>query len=1014
MLSEPPYKHATNKTRNTNFAWLGSPRPLPDVPLQPWNHSRRFWHESHRGTASRYRSDGRKDLVGVRSDDSSEQRSTWNHFLRLHENPWIKDHKIQKIVLYPAAGMVAMAVEGFSQVVSNHEDLAGFYLQAFAIEHPMVVPKGDHGLEVSMVLTNLDRDDFEHSFEICSKHLNGKWQKNASGRIMLRRQSDIAPFEFAQYRSQRASLEGMPHSALHPTQLYAAVEDQGLNYGPMFRNITSAKVIAEDANGRPACLSTIRAPDTKSKMPRQFEHPHFVHPATLDSMIQTLFALYPTSMIPTGVDKIWISAQLTGKAGQEFEGYSTGVEEGTSGALGTIAMTTDGWDVPSVVMDGARFTKMARLPVEKGGHIPVSRNLTSRIDWKEDVTSVKFDDLEKFLSHLAHKFPGLSVLQVGLDASMTYRILQAFHPRAKERCLLSRFTLSGSDGGSMALGEIQELLKDSLALSCIEARKYPTDSGEEFPQYNLIVSDCTSADMLRDFRKRLLPDGFFLQVIAGTKSYESIEAVSCYWQRCEPCEVLRCSSLNLRFRLHRKKAEIQGHPGREVAFLIPDKPSAAVKEMTRSLFNAFQDSGVKVINLSLSGLIQCASEAEPSRLFKLDDTPCVSFLSAQEDNDFVFNWTDEQFKAFKHLLKNAKSILWLTKGVYMDLLNPKASLIVGLARTLMSEDPEKNIVTLDTSGKGLGASWAALCLDVFKRSFFADVLGPRDVEYSTDGKRLFIPRLRTLRTLNRAVEGTGREEVQNKSFAEGADRFKLVLNGVGSSKDPSQWENLGKYEKELSPKEVEVQFVSAPLLREDFETALGHTTLTSLGLDICGRVTKAGKDVHDLKKGDLVVGISLQGAFQSRIRLDRGLVCKVPGNDTLMGSKLLLSCYLSAWYAIEPLTQNMMERKLFGGKTHTVLVHNVTSAHGQAAVVLAEAFGLEVYATAGSNTKEAVRELGIQEDHIIPLTALSHWGGNVDIVYDPMGSFFSKSAQHAKLCECPFLSTHCLGCGHRC
>lgn len=944
----------------------------------------------------------------MRSPDSIECRSTWNHFLRLHENPWIRDHKIQNMVLYPAAGMVTMAIEGFSQIVPERENLAGFYIEAFTIERPMVVPEGDHGLEVSMVLTNLDRDNFEHLFDIHSKHLNSQWQKNASGRIMIRRQSDIASFEFSQYRSRRTYLEGRPLSVMHPSQLYATVEDRGLNYGPMFRNITSVKVISGGAKDPPACISTIRVPDTKSKMPCQFEFPHFIHPATLDSMVQTLLAVCPAAMVPTGIDKIWISAQLAGEAGVEFEGYSTGTKEGTSGALGTVAMTANGWDVPSVVMDGARLTKMARLPVEKGGHIPFRRNLASEIVWKEDVTSAKLEDLENLLTLLAHKYPGLSVLQVGLGASMAEKILKVLHPQANERSHLSRYTLSGHDGGETTLSKVQELFLDSPLLSCIEARKYPLHSDEEVPSYNLVVSHCSSADMLRDLWKRVLPGGFLLHLAGGTETYGSIESeesVSRRWQYTEGSEIVRCSSLGLRFRLYRKKAKIQGYPSREVTFLIPDKPPAAVKEMVCSLRNSFQAKGFNVVNIKLATLIRLASEADPACPDQFEGTPYVSFLSAQEDDDFFFSWREEQFRAFKHLLKKTKSILWLTRNVYLAPSNPRASLIVGLARTLISEDPQKKIVTLDTSGKALGTSWADLCLEVFEMSFYADTLKPRDVEYATDGKRLLVPRLRTLRTLNEVIEQAGPSEVQSELFARSTERLNLVLERLGSTGGSSHWERLREYEDDLGPREVEIEFVSAPLLEEDFETAIGHTTLTSLGLDICGRVTAAGVDVHDLRQGDVVVGISLKGPFQSIVRLDRGLVAKVPGGDCRLGSKFLLSCYVLAWYAIEPATHNALQRKIFGGRRHSILVHHAMSAHGQAAIILAQALELEIYATAGSHT-ETLCELGIRDDHILPLGALSRWGGTVDIVYDPTGSFFSESAQHARLCKCLSLFCH--------
>src|SRR5690606_4518492 len=224
----------------------GIPRHLSNVPHEPWNHSRRFWHESHLGTAHRGRLAGRRDLVGKRSLDSNEYRSNWIHFLRLRENPWIRDHQIQKTILYPAAGMITMVVEAFSQLITDREALAGIYLTSFVVERPMVVPEGDHGLEVSMVLTTLHGEDFEHSVDILSKNLNGQWQKNASGRAGLRRKSDVETFEFAQYGSRWSSLEGRDKITMHPSQLYAALEDKGLGYGPMFRNIKTVKLIPGD------------------------------------------------------------------------------------------------------------------------------------------------------------------------------------------------------------------------------------------------------------------------------------------------------------------------------------------------------------------------------------------------------------------------------------------------------------------------------------------------------------------------------------------------------------------------------------------------------------------------------------------------------------------------------------------------------------------------------------------------------------------------------------------------
>lgn len=377
---------------------------------------------------------------------------------------------------------------------------------------------------------------------------------------------------------------------------------------------------------------------------------------------------------------------------------------------------------------------------------------------------------------------------------------------------------------------------------------------------------------------------------------------------------------------------------------------------------------------------------------------CVSFLSAQKgENDFVFNWSHDEFEAFKYLLKRARSILWLTRNVYAPPTNPHASLFVGLARTLRSEDSGKKIVTLDLGDESSASTWTDMCVEVFEKSFLAkQTLGPGDFEFSASGGRLLIPRLQPLDTLNAVIQGTGSEDVPEVPFDEySTERLEFVLKAPGGSSDSRRWEKADRYEDQLGPREVELQFISAPLLDEDYETSLGHTTLTTLGLDICGRVKKVGREVRDLEEGDVVVGITLQGAFQSTVRLHRGMVAKVPNNDARLGSKFILSCYLAAWYAIYPIVQHVSQSEMFTGRKHTILVHHASSAHGQAAVVLARAAGIEVYATVShGGSRRALQELGVQDDHISLLDEPWNRDSKMDIIYDPTGTLSPKGATY--------------------
>ncbi len=46
------------------------PRHLVDIPSYPWDHSRRYWYESHLSVANRFRQHGREDIIGEPLENS--------------------------------------------------------------------------------------------------------------------------------------------------------------------------------------------------------------------------------------------------------------------------------------------------------------------------------------------------------------------------------------------------------------------------------------------------------------------------------------------------------------------------------------------------------------------------------------------------------------------------------------------------------------------------------------------------------------------------------------------------------------------------------------------------------------------------------------------------------------------------------------------------------------------------------------------------------------------------------
>ncbi len=109
------------------------PKVLTDLPPYPWNH-KTYWHESRLSLDHRFRQFPRHDLLGAPVDDFNVMEPRWRNFLRLSELPWLRDHQVQNSILYPAAGMIIMAVEAMRQKLGESlETVTGFKLREISI-----------------------------------------------------------------------------------------------------------------------------------------------------------------------------------------------------------------------------------------------------------------------------------------------------------------------------------------------------------------------------------------------------------------------------------------------------------------------------------------------------------------------------------------------------------------------------------------------------------------------------------------------------------------------------------------------------------------------------------------------------------------------------------------------------------------------------------------------------------------------------------------------------------------
>lgn len=162
---------------------------------------------------------------------------------------------------------------------------------------------------------------------------------------------------------------------------------------------------------------------------------------------------------------------------------------------------------------------------------------------------------------------------------------------------------------------------------------------------------------------------------------------------------------------------------------------------------------------------------------------------------------------------------------------------------------------------------------------------------------------------------------------------------------------------EPGPGQIEVAVRASNLNFADVLVALGRYPsfegrMPQLGADYAGEVVAVGPGVTEHEVGDLVAGISTNGAWATYITCDANLAVALPPSLTAGQAAAVPSAHATAWYSLHNLARISSRDK--------VLIHSATGGVGQAAIAIARAAGAEIFATAGSpHRRELLRGMGI-------------------------------------------------------
>ncbi|KAJ5788188.1 hypothetical protein N7457_003178 [Penicillium paradoxum] len=374
------------------------PRLLVDLPPYSFKHTEKIIFESRLSKNLRTRKFPRHDLFGAPITDWNPTAPRWRHFVRLNENPWLRDHMVTGNYVYPGVGYLIMAIEASKQLVGETK-ITGFQLRKVNIRRALIIPDTKEGIEVSLSMATIEDSSASsrtwRRFHITSYNASSdEWTEHCTGQINVEHEAALDPVdngreaeeESRSWKSELSHANERCGKSMNFKSTYNNLQTSGLNFGPLFRNLADVRA---SGHGLGKVVGSVTVPDIAQSMPKQYMHPHLIHPATMDSMIHLMIAAsldftgkstLDQIRLPTFIREAWVSADLNSAPSHKFTGHATVSIVASDKFEGQIKILDEDTHIHRIRMDGIELT-----PLESGLAESSERQLCSAIEFKPDV-----------------------------------------------------------------------------------------------------------------------------------------------------------------------------------------------------------------------------------------------------------------------------------------------------------------------------------------------------------------------------------------------------------------------------------------------------------------------------------------------------------------------------------------------------------------------------------------------------------------------------------------------------
>ena len=327
------------------------------LPTYPWN-MERWWHEAGELRDSRL-APGGKGLLDTRMPRATP---TWSTRLDERHLAYLRDHKVDSHIVFPAAAFIDMALEAGVELFDGQP----FAVEGLEIRKPLIMSDPPVGL-----VLEFSYDPGERSFQIQSCfEPSDTWSVHVVG--TLRSERVESSFTETDWEAPGAELASVP-----PAEFYDYMTNLGLRYGPEFQRVTELNA----SGGKSAGVVSL----TEASAKRVDEYA--LHPVIMDNALHVFSAGAQTiedrkagMKLPVRFDRI-LYMQSPGTSSRVRAEVLNCNEELIEGRIGLY--NEDG--KPCVLVDG--FRAVAMSSVRRSGASGGGRDIVYHVDWERSAAA---------------------------------------------------------------------------------------------------------------------------------------------------------------------------------------------------------------------------------------------------------------------------------------------------------------------------------------------------------------------------------------------------------------------------------------------------------------------------------------------------------------------------------------------------------------------------------------------------------------------------------------------------